>query len=245
MVPFGPLPADALWRLTGWFPALRRLSVPTRARLLQHVSGHPRSVELLDGLLAEALGRWEFDNQPLEAEREQVLRTERLDAWAEQEWQQIVAPALPSLDRQLSENLLFERLWQIIDAPARELMVRATVLRRPATRELVLALHAVPEQANAGFNRLRTLSLLTELEERQGDATVRRFEVHPTLARLAGRLLSRDDQARLREEGHRRAGDFLEAVARTSHDWQDDIEAAYHLDAVGEADRALRPRGPA
>jgi tetratricopeptide (TPR) repeat protein len=236
LVPFGPLPADAVWRLMGWYPTLRRFSIPTRSKLLQHLSGHARSVEFLDRLLAETVSCWEFDNAPLETARE---ASEGPDAWAEREWEEIVAPALAGLDQQLSENLLFERLWQLLDVAARDLMVRATVLRRPAEREVVEALHVGPDQAKVGVNRLRNLSLLTEIEERRGSSSLRLFEVHPSLARLVRGLLWEEDAERLREDGHRRAGDFLEGKARTLTNWQDNLEAAYHLDAIGQADRAF------
>ena len=86
--------------------------------------------------------------------------------------------------------------------------------------------------------------LLTEIREpKAGGGWTFSYEVHPLVGRLAAQ---RSDRAEaLREEGHRRAGDHLEQQARTSPSWQDNLEAAYHLRQVGEADRSLRSSGAA
>ncbi len=43
LIPVGPLPAGAMFRLMGWFPALQRLSVGSRDRLAGRLDGHPRA----------------------------------------------------------------------------------------------------------------------------------------------------------------------------------------------------------
>lgn len=35
LLPFGPLPANAMWRLLGWFEALRRLAIDNRIELIK------------------------------------------------------------------------------------------------------------------------------------------------------------------------------------------------------------------
>jgi hypothetical protein len=50
-IPVSPLPADAVYRLMGWFAGLRRLSVRTRARLVDRLAGHPRAVEFAGDLI--------------------------------------------------------------------------------------------------------------------------------------------------------------------------------------------------
>jgi tetratricopeptide (TPR) repeat protein len=234
IVPFHRLPDDALWRLMGWFGSLRRLSDRSRARLVEQLAGHPRSVEFLDRLVETAIADWE------EARDRELSGAGLSD---EREWAEIVAPALPSLEVRLSQDLLFEALWErVLDAPSRDLLLRATVLRRPAARPLLEALHGAAAGAAAAIDRLRDASLLTELRERQTDGSVqRRFEVHPAIGRLA---VKHSAAADLQAEGHRRAGDHLETEARTSRDWATDLEAAYHLREVGEIDRAFDLQAP-
>lgn len=59
LFPVSPLPPDALYRLMGWFPALRRLGTANRARLVGRLAGHPRAAEYANDLLAHALADWE------------------------------------------------------------------------------------------------------------------------------------------------------------------------------------------
>jgi hypothetical protein len=76
--------------------------------------------EFLDALIEEAIQRWESENGPfipgcLASDDEQTA---------------IVAYVLPDLDAKLSENLLFDALWdRVLDDRSRELLVRAGVLR--------------------------------------------------------------------------------------------------------------------
>lgn len=235
VVPLGPLSDDAMWRLMGWFPALRRLSASTRARLVKQLAGHPRSVELLDGLLGDAVAAWEDNNDRLET----VQGLTNRNAWAEREWSEIVAPALPNLKAKLSEDLLFKALWRLLEPLHRDLLVRATALRVPADRARIHALCEPVQQGARASNRLRDVSLLTEISERTPPhgTMVNRFTIHPSVATLA--LEIAEGAQAVRDDGHRRAGDFLEAGLSTSTSGQDLIEAAYHLNAVGEADRAL------
>ncbi len=232
VVPFLRLPADALWRMLLWFPSLRRLSEESRAALVERLAGHPRAVEYLDALIADLILSWESDHGPfvpgfLAHEDEET---------------QIVGPALPGLEARLSENLLFEALWdQVLDVPARELLVRAGMLRRPGDRGLLVALAG--EGADAAISRLLRTGLLTEIREPGVEGGwIYTYEAHPTVSRLAGRRSARADE--LRREGHRRAGDYLERVAQTSPSWQDNTEAAYHLRQVGEFDRAFDLTAP-
>jgi tetratricopeptide (TPR) repeat protein len=230
---FHRLPDDALWRLMGWFSGLRRLSVASRARLVGRLTGHPRSLEFLDKLVQQAIYSWEAEHGDLEEAR--------LDP--EHEWREIVEPALPPLDRRLSEDLLFGALWKrVLDEPGRALLVRAGVLRRPAEAGLVAALYGDDDTAEAVIGQLVDASLLSEVWEGEpGSRRERRYEVHPTLVRLA--LEHSADAEVLRWEGHQRAGEFLErAVYRT--DALVHLEAAYHLGEVGEFDRAFDLLGP-
>jgi hypothetical protein len=105
-------------------------------------------------------------------DREGPLEPGRLSA--ETECSTLVAPALPDLEDKLSDDLLFERLWtRDHDPPPRDLRMRATVLRRPASRGLA-ALHGDPATATAPIDRLRDASLLTEIVVPLPDGTVAR-----------------------------------------------------------------------
>jgi hypothetical protein len=154
VVAFDALPADALWRMLLWFPSLRRLSEESRARLIERLAGHPRAVEFLDALIEEAIGQWESENGPfspgcLPADSEQT---------------QLIDQLLSVLDEQLSENLLFGALWdRVLEDPARHLLVRAGVLRRPGDRGLLIALAGDGREKAVG--RLVKTGLLTEIRE--------------------------------------------------------------------------------
>ena len=226
VVPFERLPDDALWRMLPWFPGLRRLSEDNRITLVRRLAGHPRSVEFLDVLIESAILDWESRHGPF---KPGCLS-------AADELAQIIGVTLPTLDRQLSEDLLFEALWdRVLDPTARDLLVRVGVLRQPGPRTLIEALAGPGDGAAIGL--LCRSGLLTEIRENdQGGVPAMRYEVHPSVARLANRR-SRDVQSLLLD-GHRRAGDYLETVAATSPSWQDNIEGAYHLRQVGETDRA-------
>ncbi len=198
VVAFDSLPADALWRMLLWFPSLRRLSEESRGRLVGRLAGHPRAVEFLDALIEELIRRWEYEHGPflpgcLTADDEQ---------------RQLIAQVLPELDARLSENLLFDALWDwVLDASSRELLVRAGVLRRPGNRGLLIALAG--DSGEEAVSRLVRTGLLTEIREpRSEGGWSLTYRVHPTLSRLAeARCESSDDFHR---EGHQRAGDYLE-----------------------------------
>ena len=226
VVPFRRLPDDALGRMLPWFPSLRRLSKASRFALEQRLAGHPRSVEFLDALIAEAILTWESQHGPFEPGR--------LSAAEEQA--QIIDTTLPTLDAQLSEDLLFGALWdRVLDPTARDLLVRAGVLRRPGQRALIEALAGAGNEA--AIDRLRKTGLLSEIRETEpGGRTTTRYEVHPSVARLANRRSA--DAESLRQDGHRRAGNCLEALAVMSRSWEENIEGASHLLQIGEADRA-------
>jgi tetratricopeptide (TPR) repeat protein len=227
VVPFDSLPADALWRMLLWFPSLRRLSEQNRAWLIERLAGHPRAVEYLDALIEEAIRHWESENGPfvpgcLTPDNEQTT---------------IIRQALPGLDAKLSENLLFDALWdRVLDGPSRELIVRTSVLRRPGDRGLLAAFAGGGR--DEAISRLIKTGLLTEIREpRSEGGWILTYRIHPTISRLAAARCERSDD--IRREGHQRAGDYLEQAARSSPSWEDNVEAAYHLREVGEVDRAF------
>ena len=233
-VSFRQLPDDALWRLMGWFPALRRLSLESRGKFIERLAGHPRSVEFLEQLIKQTMDRWE--------ETHGDFAEAQLDP--DREWQEIVEPVLPGVAEQLSEDLLFGALWdRVLDSSAQHLLVRATVLREPGSKELLEALAGFDESTKEVIDLLCKATLLTEVEERQvSGAPQRLYEVHPMVIRLA--LQHSSEAKELQEQGHRRAGEFLEAKAESSRNMMVHVAATYHLRQAGEVDRAFDLAGP-
>lgn len=246
LLPVSPLPPDALYRLMGWFPALRRLSGPSRMRLVKRLAGHPRAVEYCNDLLAYALaeredrdGPWRFPEDPTEAE-------------LEREWAELVEPVLPRVQDKLWANLLLAEIWdRVLDDRARRMLYRMTLLRRPWEWKLAAVLGEEEEGEGLAFataERLRRTSLLETVEvlmrtAEGGFAPMRHFTLHPSTAQFVHSRCG-DDEA-LRRAAHRRLGDHLEAEARTSGFVEVNIEAGHHLFQAGEYDRAVELLGSA
>ena len=234
LLPFPPMPDDTIFRMLEWFPALGRLSSRTRARLVPLLQGHPRAVEFLDGFVLAEQQRWEQDEGPLPA----VLDEEA----AGKEWERFVAPVLEATRQKLREDLLFDALWRRVLRPVdRRLLVRLTVLRRPAERDLARAL-ADPAENGRDLQRLRDSGLLEEEIERdaQGHERTRRLEVHAVVAGFA-RTLAAGDWEAWRREGCRLAGDFLDARLKAAKqmDAAEVLDAGHYLLDAGEADRGF------
>jgi len=127
LLPVGPLPADALFRLTEWFPALNRLSTASRARLVARFDGHPRAVEYANDLVADALRRWR------DTHGDWSLPEPPAPVDLEKEWETLIEPALPRVAKKLEDNLLLQAIWdRVLDERARRFLYRMTVLRAPA-----------------------------------------------------------------------------------------------------------------
>ncbi len=241
LLPVNVMPAADLFRMVGWFPALRRLSIPSRARLVNQLEGHPRAVQFADELLAEALkrharrrGPWQGIDSKDETERQR-------------EWTTLMEPVLPQVDDRIRDDLLFDALWdQVFDPPAHRMLYRMTLLRQPWDWELMLQLGdpAAPEaEVEALADRLRQSSLLesVDLIIKQSKAElpkpIRHFTIHPATSRY---IVTRhgDDEA-LRRVAHERIGTFLEAKAKHSPYIDVDIEAGHHLFEAGAYERAI------
>jgi hypothetical protein len=152
-----PLPPDALYRLMAWFPALRQLSGPARARLVARLAGHPRAVEYADNLLDDALTRYDEDH----GHEWRPLSPDASPADLDREWSSLVEPALPAVTDLLRENLLFDALWdRVLDDPARRMLYRMTLLRQPWDRDLMNQLGDPAAPPAATVKRLLRTSLL-------------------------------------------------------------------------------------
>jgi tetratricopeptide (TPR) repeat protein len=232
-----PLSPDALFRLMSWFPALRRLSLASRARLVERLAGHPRAVEYADDLLSRAL-----------AERE-----DRYGPWeevdSEREWVVLVDPALPKVEKRLQANLLLAVIWgRVLRDRERRMLYRMTLLRRPWQWPLMVVLGEEGdgnEEAFATAERLRRTSLLEQIllfgqvEDGKLNA-VRHFALHSTTVRFVREQFGQAEA--LEKATHRRLGDYLEAEAERLRSTEA-LEAGFHLFQAGEYDRAYELLG--
>ena len=161
-IPVSPLPDDALYRLMGWFPALRRLTAKTREALVRRLDRHPRAVEFANDLIADLLaqheqheGEWRLPRIPQPAD-------------VEREWRTLIEPALPRVRDRLRDDLLLAEIWdRVLDDRARRMLYRMTLLRQPWEWGLMAVLgeaHESTDTALATAERLLRTSLLEQLE---------------------------------------------------------------------------------
>ena len=238
LLPVTPLPADAMFRLTEWFPALQRLAPQTRALLVSKLDGHPRAVEYANDLVSDALARWR------DTRGEWTLSVPPTSEEVQQEWQELVGPCLPEVDDKIQDNLLLESLWsQVLDERARRFLFRMILLRRPAEWDLLQLLGEPDETAaesRATAERLRNTSLIEQLEHlisvEDEVRRVTRYTLHPSTRRFVVHVFVDDDDLRL--PCHLRLGEHLDATARETPYIETIIEAGHHLFEAGEIDRA-------
>lgn len=237
LLPVSPLPPDALYRLMGWFPALRRLSSASRVRLVERLAGHPRAVEYANDLLAHAFakrddreGPWRLPEEPSETD-------------LEREWAELVAPVLPDVREKLWANLLLAEIWErVLDERARRMLFRMTLLRLPWEWKLAGVLGEEGEDEKVAFataERLRETSLLESMEL----AGTRRYILHPVTVQLVRDRFTKGEA--LCGTAHRRLGAYLEVEAETSPWIESYLEAGYHLFQAAEYDRANQLLGSA
>jgi len=246
LIPVNLLPDDAVFRMMEWFPALRRLSVPSRRMLVDRLDGHPRAVEFANDLIQDALSRWG------RRYGEWRLPDRPTQEGVAKEWNQLVEPALPRVQQKLRDDLLFDAIWDhVLDDRARRMLYRMTLLRRPWEWDLMRELgepEEPPDVAEATAERLRSTSLLEQVDllVRGGDgrpAPVPHYTVHQATAEFIRRRFG--DDAPLRLDTHRRVGMYLESQAAASPYIETDIEAGHHLFQAGEYDRAYKLLGSA
>ena len=246
LLPVTPLPADALFRLTEWFPSLRRLATPTRASLVSRLDGHPRAVEYANDLVEDALARWS-DNHG-DWKLSEPPKPDEVD----QEWSDLVEPCLPHVEAKLEDNLLLKAIWErVLDDRARRFLYRMTVLRQPAEWDLLGLLGEPDEPVERALEtaaRLRDSSLVEQVEllvrkSKDGIGTSTRYSLHPATERFI--QAAHGDAPKLRTDTHRRLGEHLEAAAKASPYIETDIEAGHHLFEAGEYDRAYELLGSA
>lgn len=214
----GTLSKADTWRLVESFDEIARLPREVRLRLVRTVDGHPRAVELLDrliGLRIRALGR--------------ALR-------GEETWAEVIEPLLPHEGRLLQEDLLLEALWKLLPEEARGHARRLGLLRQPAPVWVV-------DRLGTARDALIRASLLTRSREAvsggAGDGPRVRWVDRWGLHGLVREHVARDLGEEPREAGHRAVGEaWAEWLQRPGWLQTDQREAAFHLHAAREADRA-------
>jgi tetratricopeptide (TPR) repeat protein len=239
LLPVSPMPPDALYRLMGWFPALRRLSSASRLQLVERLVGHPRAVEYANDLLAHALTEREGSGDPWH------LPEDPTEADLVREWTELVEPMLPQAREKLWANLLLAEIWdRVLDDRARRMLYRMTLLRVPWEWKLVAVLgeeEEGEEAARAIAGKLRGTSLL-EMVEVLGRTiggkidSVHHYTLHPATSQFVRDRVGNDEP--LRRAAHRRLGGYLEAEARISPLINTALEAGHHLFQVCEYNRA-------
>ncbi|HMP38414.1 MAG TPA: tetratricopeptide repeat protein, partial [Phycisphaerales bacterium] len=155
-----PCSEAEIFRMTGWFGALQRLPASIRATLArERLSGHPRSVEWLDGLLSleeERLGR-RIDSFSSDDE---VLAT-------------IVEPALAGVPTKAEADLLLTALIKRLGDEPRRLLGECTAIGLPVPREVIA-------QLGRGDQTLIDRGLLTQFADLG-------YAVHPLVTQTISR----------------------------------------------------------
>src|SRR5580692_5550514 len=207
----GPLTRSGANELALAMPALRGLSEPERDRAWRLTAGHPRTMEYADALLAAGGSLAEVAAGLAEADP--ALPTELPAADAE-------AVAQAAGDRLLDE--LYDRL----SPGAQTVLIRASVFRAPVGPG---ALAARPDHvAEAQAAGLLTVGPGRELS------------VHRWTADGLHRRLAEAGQRDQVAAAHRRAAEYWRSrAADTPTGLRANLEAGYHLHAVGAA---ARPR---
>ena len=244
LLPVTPLPADALFRLTEWFPALQQLTPDSRVRLVSRLHGHPRAVEYANDLVEDALVKWR------DTQGEWATSVPPKPEEIEQEWHELVSPCLPQVAEKLKDNLLLQALWErVLDEHARRFLYRMTELRQPAEWDVLELLGEPDEPAARALEtaqHLRDTSLLEQVELRVSVsenqfAKRTHYTLHPETQRLIRDAYG--DSPELRLQTHRRLGEHLEGVAKESSFIENHIEGGQHLFEAGEYDRAFELLG--
>ena len=140
-------------------------------------------------------------------------------------------PALPDVETHLRTNLLFDAIWHhVLDDRCHRMLFRMTLIRRPWDWALMMQLGDADDgeqQTEATAERLRTTSVLGEVQERREDRWMRRFQVHPTTIRYITERIEASEADILKQATYLRVGTYLEEVVKTSHDIHDALGAGH------------------
>lgn len=243
LVTVAPMDGSDTLRLMAWFPSLRRLSMRSRVRLTERLSGHPRAVQFADDLLKASIRTYERRNGEWKAPNSQDT------AATEREWADLIAPVLPKVETRIWSDLLLDAIWEnILDDPARRMLFRISLLRRPFEEDLIACLgeeDGTADDARRSAAVLGSTSLLEDCERivptSSGSVRRRHLTVHASTASFA--IMKFPNASELIRTSHRRIGTYFETEARTSLAIY--IEAGHHLFEADEYDRAYELLGSA
>jgi tetratricopeptide (TPR) repeat protein len=253
--PVSPLKRDAVFRLTKWFAALRRLSWRARSRLAECLDGHPRAVELANALVDHALERWEFVRgqwrTPDPSDEKEV----------KEEWEGLVGPALPAVQGKLESDLLLDAIWdRALTDEARRMLYRMSLMRRADRWAWGFVLFfgdtdmpTAETEATAAL--LLRSSLLVAFEEHPPWAargvTERFYGLHPSTAEHVRRRFGDDPE--LRQQTHYRIARTITALGSEDEELKQlrehqlllFTESCYHFFECGHYDEAVTAAGQA
>jgi tetratricopeptide (TPR) repeat protein len=127
----GPLSAAETGKLVWSLPALDRLTPEEVERVWRLVGGHPRSLEYLDALLSNGVGRYPDITRRLNQAVAGRLGPENASAFFEAEWK--LDDAMAEVATIAADDVLLEQLLSALDATegARALLVGMSVYREP------------------------------------------------------------------------------------------------------------------
>ena len=201
--------ADSL-RLIDSFEALQDLPLEVRVRLAERVDGHPRTVEMLDRLIAR--------------QREDL--PEVADPWGD-----LIVPILPEQEDKIRADLLIGKLWEKLSERAREHARTLTVLRRPAPQFVIDRLGEARDEL------IRTGWLTRYREQVRDDSGMRwdeRWGLYPIVSNFPALRTAAED----RLADHRKAGMAYEQwLGQTKAVRADQWEVIFHTFELREGDR--------
>jgi tetratricopeptide (TPR) repeat protein len=222
-----PCTTDEVFRMTAWFPTLRRLPPALRQELAERrLFGHPRAVRWVEELLREQQeerGRALRDSDDVETIRAEVFE-----------------PALSGLPARIDQDLALARILQRLPEPAVRLLAEATGIGLPVPLDVVRTLATVVREGRPEDEQvLRARGLLTRFEPGQ-DAWAVHFYVSQAVGdHIHGATAGRQKPA-WSPSGRGQLGTYwLERARRTelAVDWH---ESVIHLLAGGVWEEGMK-----
>ncbi len=212
VLPLEPMSRWETVRLMAWMPTLRRLPHADRQWLAEQLAGHPRTVEWLEVLAAEA-------------ERRLAPPGGRFTG----DWRtRVLEPILAEAGEKVDADLLLEQVWGALDATAQEHLGRASVLNAPVPWEAIL--HLEPEGGAGSGRRLIGAGLLSPFQSAEAEPW---WAPHRLVSEMAARRWSGD-----RVAAHRRIGGWFAERFGARGGSLDAQRAVEHLCIGMDPDRA-------
>ncbi len=210
-----PMNAADCLQMIDSFPSLARLPREVRAEVAERVDGHPRTIELLAGLVA----------------RQREVVTER-SAPRTGAWRRLIEPILPEQDGRITADLLVREIWHRLSRQARAHGRRLSVLFNAAPPFVV-------DQLGGARDELIRASLLTRYRRRaetaEGSVWLDRWGFHSLVKEFIAGTMRKGQRLR----AHRAAGDAFELWSeKPDSSLGEQIEGVLHLHFIGEGNRS-------